>query len=67
MRAVLSSLRCPAHCAPTNICAVATALSEGEARRKHVVMIEIMGQQVRAGMLAVCSQCMLAGSLLQML
>jgi len=25
---------------------VATALSEGESRRKHVVMIEIMGQQV---------------------
>ncbi len=29
--------------------AVATALSEGEARRKHVVMVEIMGQQARAG------------------
>lgn len=28
---------------------MATALSEGEARRKHVVMIEILGQQVRCG------------------
>ncbi len=26
---------------------VATALSEGEAKRKHAVLLEIMGQQVR--------------------
>lgn len=45
-------LRMPTHTSrPPRPHAVATALSEGEARRKHVVMVEIMGQQASA---AVC-------------
>ena len=47
------------HPTPPRTCcarrAVATALSEGEARRKHVVMVEILGQQVRRAHWARCS------------
>ena len=54
-----SCLLPPASC----LLAVATALSEGESKRKHCIMLEVQGSQVRTRVLQGCIVCRMLHSL----